>query len=106
MRAYRKCLMLSLPGMASEGGSKPPARAVATHPTAAAPSTQAAHRRHAPPRPLLQVKRGIQWLAAPRQEHLRLAGVLLLRELAEAAPAIFNVHVRSFIEVCGWLSKR
>jgi FKBP12-rapamycin complex-associated protein len=46
-----------------------------------------------------QVKRGIQWLAAPRQEHLRLAGVLLLRELAEAAPAIFNVHVRSFIEV-------
>ena len=49
----------------------------------------------------LQVKRGIQWLAAPRQEHLRLAGVLLLRELAEAAPAIFNVHVRSFIEVRG-----
>lgn len=52
-----------------------------------------------------QVKRGIQWLAAPRQEHLRLAGVLLLRQLAEAAPAIFNVHVRSFIEVrpaAGW----
>lgn len=46
-----------------------------------------------------QVKRGIQWLAAPRQEHLRLAGVLLLRQLAENAPAIFNVHVRSFIEV-------
>lgn len=47
----------------------------------------------------LQVRRGIQWLAAPRQEHLRLAGVLLLRELAEHAPAIFNVHVRAFIEV-------
>ncbi|KAL4435039.1 hypothetical protein ABPG77_003864 [Micractinium sp. CCAP 211/92] len=46
-----------------------------------------------------QVKRGIQWLAAPRQEHLRLAGVLTLRQLAENAPAIFNVHVRSFIEV-------
>ncbi|KAI3435635.1 hypothetical protein D9Q98_001694 [Chlorella vulgaris] len=46
-----------------------------------------------------QVRRGIQWLAAPRQEHLRLAGVLLLRELAEHAPAIFNVHVRAFIEV-------
>lgn len=46
-----------------------------------------------------QVRRGIQWLAAPRQEHLRLAGVLILRQLAENAPAIFNVHVRSFIEV-------
>eukprot|EP00887_Chlorella_sp_A99_P006163 scaffold3.g6163.t1 len=46
-----------------------------------------------------QVKRGIQWLAAPRQEYSRLAGVLVLRELAEHAPAVFNVHVRSFIEV-------
>lgn len=46
-----------------------------------------------------QVKRGIQWLAAPRQEFSRLAGVLVLRELAEHAPAVFNVHVRSFIEV-------
>ncbi len=56
--------------------------------------------RPAPSRPAhAQVKRGIQWLAAPRQEHLRLAGVLTLRQLAENAPAIFNVHVRSFIEV-------
>lgn len=54
---------------------------------------------HPPHTTAPQVKRGIQWLAAPRQEHLRLAGVLLLRELAEAAPAIFNVHVRAFIEV-------
>ena len=60
-----------------------------------------AHPTHPPPPPTphRQVKRGIHWLAAPRQEHLRLAGVLLLRELAEAAPAIFNVHVRAFIEV-------
>ena len=46
-----------------------------------------------------QVKRGLHWLAAPRQEHARLAGVIVLQELANAAPAVFNVHVRSFIEV-------
>lgn len=46
-----------------------------------------------------QVKRGLQWLAGPRQEHARLAGVIVLQELANAAPAVFNVHVRSFIEV-------
>ena len=46
-----------------------------------------------------QVKRGLHWLAAPRQEHARLAGVIVLQELASAAPAVFNVHVRSFIEV-------
>ena len=28
----------------------------------------------------------------------RYAAVLLLREMAEAAPAVFNVHVRTFIE--------
>jgi FKBP12-rapamycin complex-associated protein len=46
-----------------------------------------------------QVKRGLQWLAGPRTEHARLAGVIVLQELANAAPAVFNVHVRSFIEV-------
>lgn len=46
-----------------------------------------------------QVKRGLHWLAAPRQEHARLAGVMVLQELANNAPAVFNVHVRSFIEV-------
>lgn len=46
-----------------------------------------------------QVKRGLHWLAAARQEHARLAGVIVLQELANAAPAVFNVHVRSFIEV-------
>lgn len=50
--------------------------------------------------PLLpQVKKGIQWLAGPRHEPSRLAGVLVLQELALHAPAVFNVHVRSFIEV-------
>lgn len=47
----------------------------------------------------LQVRKGIQWLAGPRAESSRLAGVLVLQELAQAAPAVFNVHVRSFIEV-------
>lgn len=28
----------------------------------------------------------------------RYAAVLLLREMAEAAPAVFNVHVRTFID--------
>jgi len=46
-----------------------------------------------------QVKRGLHWLATARQEHARLAGVIVLQELANAAPAVFNVHVRSFIEV-------
>ena len=46
-----------------------------------------------------QVQHGLQWLAGPRQECSRLAGVMVLQELANAAPAVFNVHVRSFIEV-------
>lgn len=46
-----------------------------------------------------QVKKGIQWLAGPRHEASRLAGVLVLQELAMHAPAVFNVHVRAFIEV-------
>lgn len=46
-----------------------------------------------------QVQLGMQWLAGPRQESSRLAGVMVLQELAIAAPAVFNVHVRSFIEV-------
>ena len=46
-----------------------------------------------------QVQSSIQWLAGPRQEYSLIAGVMVLRELAIAAPAVFNVHVRSFIEV-------
>lgn len=46
-----------------------------------------------------QVQTSIKWLAGPRHEYLRLAGVMVLQELAIAAPAVFNVHVRSFIEV-------
>lgn len=46
-----------------------------------------------------QVQSSIQWLAGPRQEYSLIAGVMVLQELAIAAPAVFNVHVRSFIEV-------
>jgi len=46
-----------------------------------------------------QVQSSIQWLAGPRQEYSSIAGVMVLQELAIAAPAVFNVHVRSFIEV-------
>ncbi len=31
-------------------------------------------------------------------EHRRYAAVLVLRELAQQAPAVFNVHVKSFID--------
>ncbi|KAK9806315.1 hypothetical protein WJX72_010074 [[Myrmecia] bisecta] len=47
-----------------------------------------------------QVKKAISWLRPDeRQETMRYAGVLVLRELAENAPAVFNVHVKAFIEV-------
>ncbi|KDD73785.1 hypothetical protein H632_c1839p0, partial [Helicosporidium sp. ATCC 50920] len=46
-----------------------------------------------------QVKVGLNWLRDKRHEFCRLAGTLVLHELAEAAPAVFNVHVRVFVEV-------
>ncbi|MEW5308376.1 MAG: hypothetical protein WDW38_000344 [Sanguina aurantia] len=50
--------------------------------------------------PPAQIKRALSW-CDPKVEPLeirRLAGVLLLREMAEAAPAVFNVHVKGFID--------
>ncbi|MEW5302322.1 MAG: hypothetical protein WDW36_005122 [Sanguina aurantia] len=47
-----------------------------------------------------EIKRALSW-CDPKVEPLeirRLAGVLLLREMAEAAPAVFNVHVKGFID--------
>ena len=47
----------------------------------------------------LQVKCAIDWLAGgDRGEARRYAAVLILREMAENAPAVFNVHVRAFID--------
>lgn len=48
---------------------------------------------------LVQVRRSILWLKEERSDHLRYAAALLLRQMAENAPAVFNVHVRSFIDV-------
>ena len=46
-----------------------------------------------------QVKRSLDWLRGESQGNRRYAAVLILREMAENAPAVFNVHVRSFIEI-------
>jgi hypothetical protein len=45
------------------------------------------------------VRLAIDWLARERSDQLRYAAVLILREMAENAPAIFNVHVQQFIDV-------
>ncbi|KAK9863722.1 hypothetical protein WJX84_006709 [Apatococcus fuscideae] len=45
-----------------------------------------------------EIRRSLEWLCGERQEMRRYAAVLLLREMAEAAPAVFNVHVRTFID--------
>ncbi len=50
-------------------------------------------------RPDAQVRRAILWLRDERADHLRYAAALVLRQLAENAPAVFNVHVKPFIEV-------
>ncbi len=47
-----------------------------------------------------QVRDALPWLN-PRlepSESRRYAAVLILRELADVAPAIFNVHVKAFID--------
>ena len=44
-----------------------------------------------------QVRRAIDWLG-DKGEARRYAAALILRELAESAPAVFNVHVRAFID--------
>ncbi|DBA66640.1 TPA: hypothetical protein ACH3X2_002209 [Trebouxia sp. C0005] len=46
-----------------------------------------------------EVKRSLDWLRGESQGNRRYAAVLILREMAENAPAVFNVHVRSFIEI-------
>ncbi|CAM6130085.1 unnamed protein product [Calypogeia fissa] len=47
-----------------------------------------------------QVKRALDWLPAQgeRAETSRFAAVLILKEMAENAPTVFNVHVSDFIE--------
>src|SRR5690242_1687285 len=40
-----------------------------------------------------EVKRALEWLQGDRSEQRRHAAVLVLKELAENAPTLFNVHV-------------
>lgn len=48
---------------------------------------------------IAQVKRSLEWLHGEGAGNKRYAAVLILRQMAENAPAVFNVHVRSFIEI-------
>lgn len=51
-----------------------------------------------PAPPSSQVKRSLEWLQRSQSDSRRYAAVLILREMAENAPAVFNVHVRAFID--------
>ena len=44
------------------------------------------------------MRRAIEWLSGNHGEARRYAAALIARELAENAPAVFNVHVRAFID--------
>ncbi len=44
------------------------------------------------------MRRAIEWLGGNHGEARRYAAALVARELAENAPAVFNVHVRAFID--------
>lgn len=51
----------------------------------------------------MQIKQALAWLhpsrtGGERAEVRRLAAVLILREMAENAPTVFNVHVPVFID--------
>lgn len=45
-----------------------------------------------------QVKQALEWLQGDRVEARRFAAVLVLKEMAENAPTVFNVHVPVFID--------
>ena len=47
----------------------------------------------------LQIRIALDWLRVERSEQLRYAAVLILRQMAANAPAVFNVFVRGFIDV-------
>jgi hypothetical protein len=74
-------------------GARPPPL-----PLPAFPRARATARATPPP---AQVRRAIDWLHGRGElgsvEQRRYAAVLVLRELAEQAPAVFNVHVQAFI---------
>ena len=45
------------------------------------------------------MRRSLEWLRGESQGNRRYAAVLILREMAENAPAVFNVHVKGFIDI-------
>eukprot|EP00898_Chlorokybus_atmophyticus_P008681 jgi/Chlat1/8814/Chrsp90S08148 len=47
----------------------------------------------------LEIKRALDWLRSPDRSEMKLfAAVVILKELAENAPTVFNVHVSPFVE--------
>ena len=45
-----------------------------------------------------EVKRALEWLDGDMSEQRRLAAVLVLKELAENTPTLFNVYVDKFLD--------
>ncbi|CAL5347942.1 unnamed protein product [Camellia sinensis] len=52
-----------------------------------------------------QVKNALEWLHGERVEYRRFAAVLILKEMAENASTVFNVHVPEFVDVI-WVAFR
>ncbi|KAK3193133.1 hypothetical protein Dsin_024443 [Dipteronia sinensis] len=52
-----------------------------------------------------QVKMALDWLRGDRVEYRRFAAVLILKEMAENASTVFNVHVPEFVDAI-WVALR
>ncbi|XP_059653076.1 serine/threonine-protein kinase TOR-like isoform X1 [Cornus florida] len=52
-----------------------------------------------------QVKNALEWLNSERVEYRRFAAVLILKEMAENASTVFNVHVPEFVDAI-WVALR
>ncbi|KAI9166124.1 hypothetical protein LWI28_026644 [Acer negundo] len=52
-----------------------------------------------------QVKMALEWLRGDRVEYRRFAAVLILKEMAENASTVFNVHVPEFVDAI-WVALR
>ncbi|KAG9440008.1 hypothetical protein H6P81_020173 [Aristolochia fimbriata] len=52
-----------------------------------------------------QVKNALDWLRGERVEYRRFAAVLILKEMAENASTVFNVHVPEFVDAI-WVALR
>lgn len=52
-----------------------------------------------------QIKTALEWLCGERIEYRRFAAVLILKEMAENASTVFNVHVPEFVDAI-WIALR